>query len=174
MQEQAGQLDLFAGLGMDAPKRIDAKEKRIQDARENAPEGIALVYTATEKGNSTDPHFFMSIDDAMKLCSDERSKGVLHGTRWAFFWTSLKNYCGNYWDLTLNGLDLSKFYDNGSRDALLDELGIRKMDFHEVVGLLERNGIKVKTPAMGRKEELDRFMEKNATKQELEEYRKLV
>lgn len=138
-----GQLDLFSALGMEEPGKSE-KQQRIENARNNAPEGIALVYTATEKGNSTDPHFFMSIDDAMKLCSDERSKGVLHGTKWAFFWTSLKNYCGNYWDLTLNGLDLTKFYDNGSRDALLEELGITKLDFFDVVRQLKRNGISVK------------------------------
>lgn len=139
------QIDMFAAIGLDSMPKSE-KQRRIENAYNAAPDGIALVYTATEKGNSTDPHFFLAIDDAMKLCSDERSKGVLHGTRWAFFWTSLKNYCGNYWDLTDGGLDFTKFYDNGSRDALLDDLGIKKIDYWEVYELLTNAGFKVKNP----------------------------
>ena len=150
------QLDLFATLGpAEAPKA--PAPKKAFDAYEASPDGIALVYTATEKGNCTDPHFFLTIDDAMKLCSDERSKGVLHGTRWAYFWTSLKNYASNYWMGDDGGLDFSKFHDNGSRDGLLAELGIEKIDFHEVVALLEKAGFKVRTPVDAHKELAERL-----------------
>lgn len=116
-----GQLDLFNF------KSVDKKTEHILDVREKCPDDIAIVWTATELGNNSDPHYFLNVEDAKKLCSDQRSKGVLHGTKWAFFWSSLKNYCGNYYDLTDGGLDMSKFYDNGSRDWLLDELQIKKI-----------------------------------------------
>ena len=140
------QLDMFAALGLDSGPAKSEKEIRIENAYDAAPDGIALVYTASENGNSTGPHFFLTIDDAMKLCSDNRSKGVIHGTCWAFFWTSLKNYCGNYWDLTDGGIDFTNFFDNGSRDELLNELGIKKIDYWEVYDLLKNAGFKIKNP----------------------------
>lgn len=139
------QIDMFAAMGLESSPKSENK-RRIENAYNAAPDGIALVYTATEKGNCTDPHFFLTIDDAMKLCSDERSKGVLHGTRWAYFWTSLKNYASNYWMGDDGGLDFSKFHDNNSRDGLLAELGIEKIDYWEVYELLKNAGFNVKNP----------------------------
>lgn len=139
------QLSLF---GADDVERVDPKAKRIEDAYNAAPDDVALLYTATECGNATGGHFFMTIDDAKKFCSDERSSGVLHGTRWAFIWTSLKNYVGNYWDLTLHGVDFTKFSDNGSRDALCDAIGVHPLDPLKVFRDLEAAGIRVKRPSL--------------------------
>lgn len=83
------------------------KERRIAEARAAAPDDIALVYTATRGGKATAGHYFMCLDDAKKFCSHPKSKGVLHGNEWAFFWTSLKNYLGNFLDLTEYGIDFS-------------------------------------------------------------------
>lgn len=139
------QLSLFAP---DEIERKDEKAQRIDAARDAAPEDVALVYTCTECGNSTGGHYFMRIDDAKRFCADPRSCGTMHGTRWAFFWTSLKNYVGNYWDLTLHGVDFTKFCDNGSRDALCAEIGVRPLSAWQVFDDLERAGIRLKRPLL--------------------------
>lgn len=131
------------------------KEQRIANARAAAPEGIALVYTATRAGKATAGHYFMRIEDAKKFCSHPKSKGVVHGNEWAFFWTSLKNYMGNFLDLTEYGIDFSGFCDNGSRDELLNELGICPLNFIEVCKDLELRGFKVKYPPHTAEEKLD-------------------
>lgn len=133
----------------------DKKEKRIANARAAAPEDIALVYTATRHGKATAGHYFMSIADAKKFCSSPKSKGIIHGNEWAFFWTSLKNYLGNFLDLTEHGIDFSGFCDDGSRDALLEELGILPLNSDEVFNDLERRGFKVKYPPKTAEEEMD-------------------
>lgn len=122
------------------------KEKRIKEAYEAAPEGIALVYTATAHGKASCGHYFMRIEDAKKFCSSSKTKGVLHGNEWAFFWTSLKNYCGNFLDLTEHGVDFTAFCDNGSRDDLLQELCIEPYEPWDVCAVLEARGFKVKYP----------------------------
>lgn len=122
------------------------KERRISAARAAAPDDIALVYTATRAGKATSGHYFMRISDAKKFCSHPKSKGVVHGNEWAFFWTSLKNYLGNFLDLTEYGIDFSGFCDNGSRDELLDELGIEPYEAWDVCAVLEKRGFKVIYP----------------------------
>lgn len=122
------------------------KEQRIANARAAAPEDIALVYTATRAGKATAGHYFMRIEDAKKFCSHPKSKGVLHGNEWAFFWTSLKNYLGNFLDLTEYGIDFSGFCDNGSGDALLQELGIEPYEAWDVCAVLEKRGFRVIYP----------------------------
>lgn len=122
------------------------KEQRIENARALAPKNIALVYTATKCGKASCGHFFMTIDDAKKFCSSPKSKGVMHGNEWAFFWTSLENYLGNFLDLTEHGIDFTAFCDNGSRDDLLQELSIDPYEPWDVCAVLEARGFKVKYP----------------------------
>lgn len=136
------QIDLF---GFTQKTTSQEKSERLKKNHDSVPQNIAIIYTGTECGNFSGPKYFMKIDDAKKFCSDERSKGVLHGTKWAFFWTSLANYVGCYWDLSEHGIDFSHFFDNGSRDGLLAELGIEKLDPREVFGTLEKCGIHVIT-----------------------------
>lgn len=80
----------------------------------------------------------------------------------------LKNYASNYWMGDDGGLDFSKFHDNGSRDGLLAELGIEKIDFHEVVALLEKAGFKVRTPVDAHKELAERLSGKSFSELEQE------
>ena len=58
-----GQLDLFNF------KPVDKKTEHILDVREKCPDDIAIVWTATELGNNSDPHYFLNVEDAKKLCS---------------------------------------------------------------------------------------------------------
>lgn len=55
----------------------------------------AVVYLVTSggkighgafKGNL----FILTVEDAMKLCSDDCSKGVSRGSPWMMMWTSIK------------------------------------------------------------------------------------
>lgn len=45
-----------------------------------------------------------------------------------FFFTSLKNYLGNFLDLTEHGIDFNGFCDNGSGNDLCVKLGIKPLD----------------------------------------------
>ncbi len=122
------------------------KARRIERGAEAAPEDVALVYTATRAGKATAGHFFMCVDDAKRFCSHPKTKGVIHGNEWAFFFTTLKNYLGNYLDLTEGGIDFTNFCDNGSRNDVLRELGIMPLKPSEVFLDLEKRGFVVKRP----------------------------
>ncbi|MBD5406314.1 MAG: hypothetical protein HDR56_01685 [Treponema sp.] len=140
-------MDGFTGSLFDFPTE-SKKEERIRLARENAPDNIALVYTATAHGKASCGHFFMKIEDAKKFCSSPKSKGVLLGNEWAFFWTSLKNYLGNFLDLTEHGIDFSKFCENGSKDDLLRKLDIRPLSPVQVFEDLRIRGFNVIWPPL--------------------------
>ena len=70
----------------------------------------ALIYTATETGKSSVPTAFMTVDVARAYCTDPRSAGVTHGTRWATFWTRASVYFGRY---NLHPSDLDAIRDDG-------------------------------------------------------------
>ena len=86
----------------------------------------AFLFTATEKGNSTDVHFMMTLEDAKKWCSLPISRGLLHGTRWAYFFTSVENFFECHWGghaiQTLNA-----WCDNGKWDEKIKEAGLTKI-----------------------------------------------
>ena len=111
---------------------------------------FAFLYTATEKGNSTGIKFMASRADAMRWCSDPASRGVLLGTAWAYFWTSVPNFlrhhCGDadtYGDASKLILDLSRLTDNGEWDERIAAAGCRMIKLDEIAGILEPLGVEV-------------------------------
>lgn len=112
---------------------------------------LAVLYTATEKGNSTGPRYIMTVEDAMKFCSDPRSGGAVHGTRWAFFWSSLYNYANCYWmrseeDDGPQYIDLTSLYDDGRFDWLIKELGIAPVSLEKLKDLETNYDVAIDLP----------------------------
>ena len=107
---------------------------------------IAILYTATEKGNSTGPRFFMSIEDARRWCSDPVSQGVLHGTRWAYFFTSVHNYVQCHWGTQKPVIDLRRAVDDGSWDERIAAAGCTKIPFAEAKEILAPLGVDLVIP----------------------------
>lgn len=125
----------------------------------------AFLYTATEKGNSTGVKFMATIPDAQAWCASKESQGQLRGVRWAYYWTSVKNYAAFHWGLTFGDtahsismtkrdkhvLDLSKEKDNGQWDERIAASGCRKIGFVQMREILAQFGIDVKIPATARR-----------------------
>lgn len=102
----------------------------------------AFLYTCTEKGNNSDIHFMMSMEDAIKFCESDISKGQIHGNHWAYFFTSVKNFVSCPWG---GKVDLRKMSDNGNWDKKIEGLGLKKYSIHEIPKILEPLGVTVLT-----------------------------
>ena len=77
-------------------------------------------YTASIGGiNASHNMFIVTIEDAMKFCSDDRTKGKLYGKEWMYVWTTAVYY------LSVNDINELVFReDNGSQNHIIKELGI--------------------------------------------------
>lgn len=110
----------------------------------DALEDYAILYTATETGKNSGIHYVMTTEDAQKWCSSPVSRGQYMGSEWAYFWTSVKNYLTCVWMGESDELDLTMLTDNGSWDAKLDAVGVKKIPVKDLPELFKPFGIKVK------------------------------
>lgn len=141
------QLSLFDDIPQeDTLKTIDNEEPL---------KNIAFLYTATECGNNSGIRFMMNINDAMKFCEHPKSQGVLHGTHWAFFFTSVYNFLhshDDYGDKSHANSRIKKYSinlkgcieDKGTYDWLIDELGIKKINVSDIPKVLLKYGVDCK------------------------------
>lgn len=111
-------------------------------------ERVALLYTATALGNATGIHFAATIEDAQRWCSSPVSRGVMHGTEWAYFWTSAANYVRHHQgDGEAYGgatwIDMSGHVDNGDWDERIAAAGVNKIGLPELVEILRESGVHV-------------------------------
>jgi hypothetical protein len=117
---------------------------------------LAFLYTSTEKGNNSGIRFMMSLDDAETFCSDKRTQGVLHGTRWAYFFTSVYNFLHAhdcYGDNAHSSARVHKGYlnlkgcteDKGTFDHIIEDLRLKKINISEFGKTLEPLGIEILT-----------------------------
>lgn len=134
------QLSIFDELDTPAPSKPQAAPHCDLDALAD----IALVYTTTEKANSTGIRFATNVDDAQKFCSDDRTRGVLHGTQWAFMWTKASTWIQVLSSTDAPVMDLDGMTDDGSRDGLIAELGVSKIDLTEFPQVFGPLGVRVK------------------------------
>lgn len=104
---------------------------------------LAFLYTCTEKGNNSGIRFMMSIEDAQAWCESPVSSGQLHGTRWAYHYTSVRNYIACHWGPKQQRVDITGLVDNGQWDARIAELGLRKIGLHEFGDVLGPLGVEV-------------------------------
>ncbi|VDG76196.1 Uncharacterised protein [Actinobaculum suis] len=157
------QLALFA----DAPaETTDSEATRVEDL--DGLEKYAFLYTATAAGNNSGVRFMATVEDARKWCSSDLSRGVIHGTPWAYFWTSVPAFLECHWGEAYGDLqhsttgvlrdgailDMRQAADSGEWDERIASTGCRKIPFSEMGKLLARFGIttrlKGKTYAPGR------------------------
>lgn len=125
-----------------------APPRRIAPVFDRAAlEGWALLYTATDAGTHSGIRFMLTLEDAQKWCSSPVSSGQLHGTRWAYFYTSVANLLGRNagYGMELDALDLSGEYDNGDWDERIAAAGCAKISLHEIAGVLQPLGVTVLT-----------------------------
>lgn len=105
---------------------------------------LAFLYTATATGKNSGIHFMMSRDDAVTWCESDLSHGTYLGHPWAYFWTSIENFCNCHWGQLKNAeLDLRKVRDNGKYDEIIESLGLVKYGKHEMKKILALYGIRV-------------------------------
>lgn len=117
----------------------DDEVKVVRKHNSDFGENYAFLYTATEKGNSTDVHFMMTLEDARIWCSLPVSKGNFHGVRWAYFFTTVENFFFCRWGG--HAADTFKRWsDNGLWDQKISDAGLRKIGFDEAERLLRING----------------------------------
>lgn len=135
--------DFRSGTLFDMPSTRDVQTPSID---REALRGIALLYTASEKGNNSGVRFAMSVDDACVWCSSEMSKGVLHGTHWAYFWTSALNFIECYWGTAIPVFDFSNETDNRLWDERIASLGLHKFSFDDMPAVFEPLGVKIILP----------------------------
>lgn len=126
---------------------LDPIEKPVPEL----PRGLdrlAFLFTATEKGNSTGIRFAATIEHAQHWCSLPISSGQVHGTRWAYFWTTAQNFVRHHsGDAAAYGhspsLDLAGCVDDGSWDDRLEAAGVVKIPLgcipHHLPGVLVKN-----------------------------------
>jgi len=111
-------------------------------------DNLAFLYTAGQSGKNSGIKFMLSVEDAQKFCSDDRSKGSLYGSEWAYFYTTVREfiYRGKPPEKKKNPnlLDVSRVFDNGSFDPLLKELGCKKIPVQDFHIYLEPLGVQVK------------------------------
>ncbi len=134
------QLSIFDALDVQAPSKPEAAPRCDLDALAD----IALVYTTTEKANSTGIRFATSVADAQRFCGDDRTRGVLHGTQWAFMWTKASTWIQVLSSTDAPVMDLDGMTDDGSRDGLIAELGVSKIDLTEFPQVFGPLGVRVK------------------------------
>lgn len=115
---------------------------------------LAFLYTATECGNNSGIRFMMSISDAQIFCEHPKSSGVLHGTHWAYFFTSVYNYLHAHDDYGDNVHGAARIHgyelnlkgvadDKGTFDHLIEELGLKKINISEFSKVLGTLGVRV-------------------------------
>lgn len=148
--------DLLSLLSEDE-NRPFRKQAANGNADEKALASWAFLYTATDHGNATGIKFMAPISDAMRWCSSPKSRGMMHGAHWAYFFTSALNFVRYHrGDSTTYGeypyvLDLNRLEDNGEWDERIAAEGVRMIKLDEIPRILEPLGVKcIGTPRVKR------------------------
>ena len=128
-------------------RKPDTIEQRVDL---DALNEYAFLYTITETGTATGIRFMATRDDAMRWCSSDLSHGVLHGTQWAYAWTSVANFLINRegWQPAHGGLPsltlrLDEMADNGQWDERIASTGCRMIKLAAIPDLLRPLGVTV-------------------------------
>ena len=129
-----------------------SQEPQEQNNSDDPLKKIAFLYTATECGNNSGIRFMMSLEDALIFCGSPKSQGVLHGTHWAFFFTSVYNFLhahDDYGETAHANARVRNNYinlkgcaeDKGTYDWLIDELKLKKYNISAIPKVLAKYGV---------------------------------
>lgn len=129
---------------MSQPVLFDTPQSAVRRAPAKPPldaglDDWALLYTATELGNHSGIRFALSVPDAMIWCDSDVSRGILSGTRWAYFWTRASTFLGVY----PPPLDIRGLVDSGEWDQRIADLGLTKWPLPDFPRLFGPLGIEV-------------------------------
>lgn len=132
-----GQLSLFEDLPI-SPAPPDPESEAARELREASD--LCLLFTSGERSGFSGYHFMMSLADAKKWCSDSRTKGTMHGGKWAYFFFHIFTVFDNGDNRLIIGKNVT---DNGKYEALLDELCCTVIPFNEWQKILKPMGFTV-------------------------------
>ena len=109
----------------------------------------ALLFTASKISRSSTGgiRFMMTVDDAKAWCSSDRSRGVLMGGEWAYFFYTVNDFLKAWPHPKGKVLDFSKCFDNGKYDGTIASMGLRKYNYAEIAEILAPLGVKVIMPS---------------------------
>lgn len=97
-------------------------------------------------------HFMMPLEDAVKWCESDASRGSLYGNPWSYFFVNVDNYAFHIWDGNAERdakdpqtavLDLRGMKDNGKYDKKISEMGLRKYNKKQIKEIMGEYGIKI-------------------------------
>ena len=140
---------------MSALTLFDLEPSMVRMPSAPEPEGVdwgaldayALLYTATERGNNSGIRFAMTVDDARAWCSLPESSGVLHGTRWAYFWTTVANFVRCHWGPKEPKIVTAGIVDNGQWDERIAAAGLTKIDVRDFARVFGPLGLDIEAGA---------------------------
>jgi len=104
-------------------------------------DNYALLFTSSIKGGHSGYHFAMTVTDAMKFCSSDKSKGKYMGSEWAYHWTRVTTYLIE----EEPHFDIRKWKDNNKYDKIIADLGLTKIGLAQFAATFTPLGIEVVT-----------------------------
>lgn len=110
-----------------------------------ALEEYAFLYTASESGNNSGIRFMMTTTEAQAWCSDAISRGMLHGTRWAYFYTTVSKFISCHWGTKEPKVVIADLVDNGQWDDRIAAVGLTKISLSDFARVLTPFGVKVES-----------------------------
>ena len=128
------------------PPKKPLPEDAIDAETRQALQNYALLYTATQRGtqktNSTQIRFMMSVEDARKFCESDLSEGKMYGSQWCYCWTSVWNFLYKAWTAG-QGIVIDSMADNGSYDSKIENLGCKKYGARDMYEILSKLGVQI-------------------------------
>ena len=134
--------DLLSLLDGYDPRQLVVLAKKPTLAETTDLEGlerVAFLYTGTELGNCPGIRFAASVADAMLWCESPVSQGVLHGTRWVYFWTTARRFLEQF----PPPLDIDCYVDSGDWDERIAAAGVTKIGFEDFARVFLPLGVAV-------------------------------
>ena len=123
--------------------KLPEKAEPLAGADLAALHQLAFCYTATEAGNNSGIRFMLELSEAQKWCALPGSSGVLHGTKWAYFYTSVANFIECHWGLSEPRLDVTGIVDNGEWDQRIADAGLTKISVERFRDVLAPLGVEI-------------------------------
>ena len=127
--------------------------KPVADVDWEALDNLAFCYTATDSGNNSGIRFMLPLNEARAWCSSDMSRGVMHGAKWVYCYTSVANFAKHhkgdanaYPNAEREGRPVivtAGLTDNGQWDDRIASLGLTKIAIREFAAHLAPLGVVV-------------------------------
>lgn len=136
------QNSIFDLLDKEELKKVKAREKKEAKKIDVDILNLCVVYLVFNSGKNGGNLYLLTKEDAIKLCSDDCSKGKIYSGEYIYMWTSLKNFINKNkcYD------DVPEFVfkkDNGSRKQDFERLKIKEFTEDEIKKIINEIGYKL-------------------------------